>query len=126
MRSLNPRALQCPVKESFDEVGDVGRRRYGIWDSRLRALSVVARELGFSVELWRLQLRGFRFDLQDVGDKLLLKFKHVRDAFKPLNLQRPGGGLGGSGLLQKGGFARGSAVSAEMVQGLMNIGGFSS
>jgi len=28
--------------------------------------------------------------MQDVGDKLLLKFKHVRDAFKPLNLQRLG------------------------------------
>lgn len=25
---------------------------------------------------------------QDIGDKLQLKFKHVRDAFKPLNLQR--------------------------------------
>lgn len=26
--------------------------------------------------------------LEDIGDKLQLKFKHVRDAFKPLNLQR--------------------------------------
>lgn len=26
---------------------------------------------------------------KDIGDKLQLKFKHVRDAFKPLNLQRP-------------------------------------
>ncbi|CAE7333748.1 Calml3 [Symbiodinium natans] len=28
--------------------------------------------------------------MQDVGDKLHLKFKHVRDAFRPLNLQRHG------------------------------------
>ena len=31
---------------------------------------------------------------EDIGDKLQLKFKHVRDAFRPLNLQRPQGRRG--------------------------------
>lgn len=35
----------------------------------------------------RVELRRL---MQDIGDKLQLKFKHVRDAFKPLNLQRLG------------------------------------
>ncbi|CAE7359197.1 unnamed protein product [Symbiodinium pilosum] len=35
----------------------------------------------------RMELRKL---MQDVGDKLILKFKHVRDAFRPLNLQRLG------------------------------------
>jgi len=35
----------------------------------------------------RVELRHL---MQDIGDKLQLKFKHVRDAFKPLNLQRLG------------------------------------
>lgn len=35
----------------------------------------------------RVELRRL---MQDIGDKLQLKFKHVRDAFRPLNLQRLG------------------------------------
>ena len=41
---------------------------------------------GFLQDLDDLQLLSGSF--QDIGDKLQLKFKHVRDAFRPLNLER--------------------------------------